>query len=194
MKVVVVSDNYGSQGESWPCSWYIVADSALSNSGKPFFIPEGEPEVEVSLSMAIRFSRLGKYIAPKFVGRYFKEVAPALHFRLPEEMKKCREYELPISRAVSFDRSVIADKYTQLEDSLDNLKLDLKINGEEVMKLDVGDFKQPIEAVVNEYSKTNTIKIGDVMLPCIAPGIKVKTGDYLETGICGETFFSVQIK
>lgn len=192
MKVIVIDNNF--QGDVKPVSWYVVADSALSNSGKPFYIPEEGGEVEVHLSMAVRFSRLGKYIEPRFAKRYFKEIAPALHFRLEEMKRELITLGLPVSAAVSFDRSVMADKYRNIEDDYDSLKVELLKNGESVGSLKPADMANPLEELIHRYSKTNTIKMGDVMLPAVGPGLKIKEGDRLDVIFCGEPSFTVKIK
>lgn len=192
MKVIVFGNNLKGDDGPADTSWYVVADSAISNSGKPFFIPDGE-KVEAALGMAVRISRLGKSIAPRFARRYYHEIAPAVHFRLPEKMRGLRERMLPVSPAVSFDRSVMTDFYREVENPKD-LNLSMRINGKEVLSLTTEDFSKPIEELIGEFSKTNTVKIGDVIVPCLTKGVEIAIGDYIELCVNGLPIFNVKIK
>ena len=192
MKVIVIDNNL--RGIEKPVTWYVVADSALSNSGKPFYIPEEGGEVKAFLSVAVRFSRLGKYIEPRFARRYFKEIAPAIHFRLENLKEELIGDRLPISPAVSFDRSIIADKYKNCEATGDDIKVVMKLNGERVRSFLREDMRQQLEELIHRYSRTNTIKMGDIMLPCLLEGVTIKEGDYLEVEYCNQPAFNVKIK
>lgn len=192
MKVVVFCNNHKSEGNKKTVGWYLVADSAISNSGKPFFVPD-EEKVEGRLSMAVRISRLGKSISPRFAHRYYHEIAPAVHFQLPERLELLQRDSLPISPAVSFDRSVMADFYQETEE-LRNINLSMRLNGQEVLSLSQEDFLRPVDELISEFSKTNTLKIGDVLLPCLSPAVKVDIGDYLEIIFNGSVMFTVKIK
>ena len=55
-------------------------DSCLLNGRKPFFLPEGVPEIGATECLILRVSRLGKEIAPRFADRYYDAVAPGADF------------------------------------------------------------------------------------------------------------------
>lgn len=48
-----------------------VPDSALLTGGRPLFLREGQEEVALTVMPAVRISRLGLAIAPKFARRYY---------------------------------------------------------------------------------------------------------------------------
>ena len=84
MKLMAVYDSANAEGEHtrrtmvWP-------DSALVRTGKPVFIPEGNYYIHAGLGA--RIDAVGKTVAPKFAGRYYKEIFPVI-FLLPEEASK----------------------------------------------------------------------------------------------------------
>lgn len=105
-----------SFSEGKPKSWFFLADSALSNAGKPFFLPD--QKVSAALAIAFRFARLGKTIAPKFAARYIDTWAPAINFRLESLYNLLDEASLPTDPAVSFDKSLFYGDFIKID--LDN--------------------------------------------------------------------------
>lgn len=194
MKVIAYYNNYGPTGASLLPSWSVIADSALSNLGKPFYVPENIGEVTVSISPALKICRLGKYIEPRFAHRYYKEFAPAVHFQLPSLMQRFSDSNLPVSPALSFDRSVMAADFRGLDNEFTNLSFQLYINGELREEWSGREMKMSQDDVIYEYSKMNTLKMGDVILPAIGNPVAIKEGDLLEVNCMNCKAFSVKIK
>lgn len=191
MKVFVCVNNYSTEKSEKNFGWYFLADSAVSNTGKPFFLPEDSGMVSVSLAPAVRISRLGKFIAPKFASRYFSEWAPALHFYLPELENNLRLTGLPQDPAWNFDRSLFVYDFIPFrpEDNFTLLK-----NGEESGSFSLPDLLLPIEEVIARVSRLNTVKMGDILLPALGEGVSLKSEDLLEVMINGQKAFHVKVK
>ena len=194
MKVIVLENNYYHADEGGDLSWYIVADSAISNAGKPFYMPDEYGEVTVSVSLAFRFCRLGKSIAPKFAPRYYKEVASAVHFRLRDLKEEMQNKGVSFSPAVSFDRSVMAGDYVAFDSLEQDVSLTLKINGEPVGTWNLKDMCQNINEIICKFSRLNTIKMGDVMLPALGPQFRIKEGDFIEVSGEGLNPLTIKVK
>lgn len=193
MKVVVIENNYLSHDKLPPIGWYVVADSAICNLGKPFYIPEDCGKVEVSLSIAVRFSRLGKSIEARFANRYYKEYAPALHFRLVELMDILKKEKRSISPSVSYDRSIIYGDYNLFSQS-SQIDLSLKINGKNLIDWHSQSLNKTVDMMIQEYSKMNTIKMGDIMLPALNGSLIINEGDIIEVTGEGLNPFIVKVK
>ncbi|MCH5227346.1 MAG: fumarylacetoacetate hydrolase family protein [Muribaculaceae bacterium] len=191
MKVIVVPDNYGDKGERELTGWYFIADSAVTNTGKPFYLPEDKGRVSVSLSTAVRFNRLGKGISPKFASRYYTEHAPALHFRLTDYAAQLKENGLPEDPARSFDRSLFVGEFTPIKGED---KFTLHVNGREVSEYILSELHTGIDQLISEVSKMNTIKMGDLLLPGLSQETEIKEGDLLEVRLNGEKAFQVRVK
>ena len=191
MKIIVTVNNYGKDAVSRYKSWYILADSTMTNTGKPFYIPDFIGEISVSLGVAIRITRLGKHIDTKFASRYFSEYAPALHFWSPELEKKLKTKNLPADASRNFDRSLFVGDFKQITDFK---PLDLFKNGECITDFNIHRLLLPIEKVIEDFSVINTLKMGDIILPGLSEGVRIGEGDVLEVSSDGNKEFHVKIK
>ena len=72
MKIIALYDNYEPQ--QFDGKVYLMADSSLAKSGKPWFLPEFAPEFTYQTHIVIRIGRLGKNIARRFAHRYVDAV------------------------------------------------------------------------------------------------------------------------
>lgn len=191
MKVVVVANNYVDVSVQNPKSWYLIADSAVTNTGKPFYMPDDKGRVTVSVAGAVKICRLGKFIAPKFASRYYIEYAPCIHFNLTEYQKKLRSLSLPEDPARNFDRSLFVGDFMPY-DSLS--EIEMLLNGEKVSSFRFDRLHQPLDEVVSEISVLNTLKMGDLLLPGIGEEIFIKQGDLIEVSVNGIKSFHVKVK
>lgn len=191
MKIIVFNNNYNSEPCGHSNGWYLVADSAMTNTGKPFYLPENLGDTEVALSMAIKISRLGKNIDSKFSSRYYSELAPALHFRLPDYETELKSKGLATDASHSFDKSLFIGDFVPM-DSI--VELELRLNGDKVSLFDRNCLNMPLEDVIHKVSRLNTLKIGDIILPGLGDWVKIKEGDFLEVINKEERSFHVKIK
>lgn len=192
MKTFVINGNY-NQDKPAPLSWYFLADSSLTNAGKPFFIPDFADEFEAIPVIAVRINRLGKSISGKYAARYYPEFAPAVHFRAKDLMSRLYSLHMPTDMACSFDRSFIMGDYIPFPEDK-HITVQLLRNGEKVSEFDTCNLSSNIDRVVAEVSKANTLKMGDIIVPGLAEGTQVTIGDSLEITADGITSLSVQIK
>ena len=187
----MIQNNYADNRADKEQGWYLLADSAVTNTGKPFYQPEGLGKVSVSLCPAVRMARLGKSISPKFASRYYSELAPALHFRLPQYWQQLQEANLSTDAAVNFDRSLFvgdALELTRFEELI------LLLNGKEKSKWEITKLRKSIDQILSEISMLNTIKMGDMILPGLCEEIDIKEGDLIEVILNGELSFKVKVK
>lgn len=191
MKIFGIENNYLPEGEGKPIGWYILADSAISNTGKPFYLPEGLGKVTVSLSIAIRLSRLGKFIDPKFAHRYYSNFAPALQFRLPDFEESLRALNLPDDAARNFDKALFIGDFQNLKG---NAEVKMLVNGEERSLFSFVGLKENIDNVLSKVSRLNTIKMGDIILPGLCPQVPLKEGDWITVLTDGLKSFEVKVK
>lgn len=183
-----------------PLSWYFIPDSALVNVGKPFFIPEFAEEFEAILAPVIRINRLGKSISSRFAERYYAEIAPGIHFRASELRKELLGKGLPPDPAQSFDRALTVGEFIPFcklsEDS--KFKLILKRHdskaeeAEEV--IDLKEIRRASASVIETVSATNTLKMGDYILPVLSGGVKIKIGDILKVYLDDAPMFFIDVK
>lgn len=190
MKIFVIENNYEVPVND-ELSWYFLADSALTNTGKPFYLPEKHGNVIVSLSVAVKISRLGKFISQNFAPRYYGEFAPALHFRLPDFEKKLVDSGRSPDASRSFDRSLFVGDYSPAKDFK---IIKLFQNGVKVAEFDVYALANQIDKLISSVSVMNTLKMGDILLPGLSGNIELKEGDLLEVKQDDLVSFIVKVK
>lgn len=186
MKAIVMVKNQECSG------WFYIADSAISNTGKPFYLPEGSGPVAGALSIAIRISRLGKGISSKFASRYYSEIAPAVHFHLPELASKLRECGLPTDPSHNFDRALMVGEFKPFSP---DAAATLRLNGEVVTELSLQNPSVDTDKAIEDISRMNTLKMGDLLLPALSHDIILNEGDLMEVAWeKGEKAFHVKIR
>ncbi|MBD5358443.1 MAG: fumarylacetoacetate hydrolase family protein [Bacteroides sp.] len=194
MKTFVFDNNCLKEKSPEIVSWYFLADSSLTNAGKPFFIPDFAEEFDAIPTIAIRINRLGKSISPKFAERYYSEFAAALHFRAADLLHRLHSLNLSPDPATSFDRSFFMSEFMPLPPTGTPIVVKMKRNGEEVQELNTTNMRLSINDTIHHASITNTLKIGDLIVPALPPGIKASIGDTFELTWGEETPLMVQIK
>lgn len=171
--------------------WYLIADSAVTNTGKPFYLPEDLGRVEVALSVAIRMNRLGKSIAERYASRYYAEAAPALHFRLADYREKLKKESRPLDASANFDRSLFVGDFRPVEEISE---LTLECNGKPALTWKWQGLKATSEVILSNISRLNTIKMGDLMLPGLSGWRALKEGDRMDVMVNSQKAFQVKVK
>lgn len=191
MKVLVVVNNYPPHENEEKQSWFVLADSAITNTGKPFYLPENLGKVTASIAPAIKISRLGKGIAQKFASRYYSEYAPAVIFQLPDFEKNLRANGLPADAARNFDRALFIGDFSEISSAM---PLSFSLNGEKMVGFNFSEMHLSTDQIINNISLLNTLKIGDIIVPAFCGNLEIKEGDFLEVN-CGERkAFSIKVK
>ena len=193
MKTFVFDHNYNPSSEQEHTSWYFLADSALTNAGKPFFIPDFAADFEAIPTIAIKINRLGKSVSPQFGSRYYSEYAPAIHFRAKDLMGSLLGQHLPADRAYSFDRSFIMADFMPFPSS-GEVALTMCCNGKATVSFNSSELSTPIDEAIAKASYANTLKMGDLIVPGLPIGESIAIGDLIELSSGGETLLTVQIK
>lgn len=191
MKVFVMTDNYKPARDDKASGWYFIADSAVTNTGKPFYVPDGVGKVEACLAPAVRISRLGKTVAPKFAHRYYGEMAASLHFRLPDLEASLIANGRPGDAAHSFDRALFVGEFFPFDS---DSTFSLNLNGTPVASFRFSDLAKDLDEIIAEISVLNTLKMGDMILPALCRGVEIKPGDILEVKHNDEKVFHIKVK
>lgn len=193
MKTFVIENNSADRDDEKP-AWSFLPDSALCNAEKPFFIPENSGNIEVFIAPVIKITRLGKSIAPRFASRYYSQAAPALHFRDVSKRMSLLSRGLPLDIAQAFDRSLIIGDFYDSSHLFGNAPLELLKNGIKTAEWNHDSMPINIASLFPEISASNTLKIGDYLIPALSNGTPVAIGDTLELSLDSVTLLSVQIK
>lgn len=133
----------------------VLPDTAQLLPGHPFFLPPHSPSFSARFAPALRISRLGKNISPRFSLRYVDAVLPSLRViadGLPDALS-------------GFDSSLITGNPLPLDFFPTH---SLSINGEKSFSVPLS--KAYIEQVVSFISRYFLLRTGDLIIPGYAEG------------------------
>jgi len=202
MKIICVGRNYkkhaqelGNEVPEEPVL-FMKADSSLMRQRDTFYIPDFSSDVHYEAEIVIRINRLGKRIQSKFAPKYYAQYTIGIDFTARDVQKKLKEKGLPWEKAKAFDSSAVCGDWLDVEGvDLDNLKFELKKNGEIVQSGNTKDMLYPINDLVEHASEYFTLKIGDLIFTGTPEGGgKVESGDVLEGFIEGKQILRVRVK
>lgn len=132
----------------------IIVDSAIVLPGRPLFLPDCAPAFHAVICPAIRVSRLGKDIVPKFASRYYDAITLTLRL-IPQGWPDTGALSGLFDNALALGQWLpLADEYTIGEDSSSVTISSADLLADEAL------------AAVSAYA---TIKQGDIIMPCHLP-------------------------
>lgn len=180
--------------DSLPGSWYFLPDSALVNSGKPFFIPDFADSFEAWLAPVVKLDRMGKSIGARFAHRYWNEIAPAVHFRAPGLRSKLLGAGLPPDRAQSFDRSMTVGNPIPLDSIGPETTFHILRNDKCEASVTLHQLLKTASELMEEVSAYNTVKTGDYLVPILAGPVPLVIGDRISVCADDNVLFFIDIK
>lgn len=142
-------------------------DSSIVKNGNPVYIPDFDTSFSGRFFLAVKISRLGKNVAERFASRYYSEAAPAIAVYADNLLLSLRAKGLPWTIATAFDKSLVLGNfkpYTELSDK-GTLLFEESVNRRIELSL---PSAHDIAMAVNEVSRYNSLKMGDLILIPIA--------------------------
>ena len=203
MKIICIGRNYSEHakelGNETPKEpvFFLKPDTAISQKGHPFFIPDFSDNVQYEVELVIRINRLGKHIEEKFAHKYYEQIGLGIDFTARDIQQKLKEKGLPWEKAKGFDGSaVISRKYIDKKEiELADLNFSLKKNGEIVQSGNTQQMLFKIDQIIAYISQFYTLKIGDLIYTGTPAGVgQVNPGDFLEGFIEEQKMFEVKVR
>lgn len=168
-------------------------DSSIIKNGNPFFIPDFDTDFSAHIYFAIKISRLGKSIAPRFAERYYSEIAPALTVKADNLLATLQRSGLPWTSAVGFDKSVAIGEFINYSEE-DSFTFTIHADGQEAVSIPVPDKKNISDAIA-EASRYNSLKMGDlILIPALTPDIRLIIGERLTAVVNDKELLKFPIK
>ena len=190
MKVIGFTGNYALQ-ELAPQS-YLLADSSLLFSGRPFFVPDFAQRFVAIPTIAVRTGRLGKCIAPKFAHRYWDAMTAAFSVCACQSDTPGLEV---LDRA--FDGAAIVGDWVSVEELEDPLHqmVEVMVDGAVVSRCCLTDMHWPLDEMLASVSTRCSIKMGDVLLTGDCAGATtLAPGNHLTATIGGRQVLNVKVR
>lgn len=184
MKILHCEQSFGILLGSAPVT--LLTDSSISRNHRPLFLPPHHDSWVMTISPAIRVSRLGKFVAPKFARRYYDA------FTLVARLRPATGVTIPASAVdTAFDSSVVIGDWLEIPSDLSTLTLELSgaINREIKLDLDITDDAL---AWLSTYFM---IKHGDIIIPGDLPDtLSVAIDTSLNINVNSDTCLNFKIK
>ncbi len=190
MKVIGFTGNYGL-GDEVPRS-YLMADSSILFTGRPFFVPDYAEEFVATPSIVVRTGRLGKCIAPKFAYRYWDAFSAGWSV----QALGGNDSRLgALDRA--FDGAAIVGDWVEVAsvDDAMNTIVELSVNDTVVSRHCLADMRHTLDDLLAAVSTRCSIKMGDLLFTGEAgEGHRLVPGDRLSANIGGKQVLDVKVR
>ena len=183
MKVIGVINNYESsvnEDKLFP-DMFLLADSSLLKDGKPFFLPDFDPEFKMYPSLVVRINRLGKNIASRFANRYYDAMTIGLNARAECRVKEIIATQTPWASAVAFDGAAVLGEFEPKENmDFENLRFEIRKNDKKIFVWEYSKLSIEIDELISQISKRFTLKIGDYIYVGLSnDGFEIKIDDMI---------------
>jgi len=189
MKVIGIIGNYhqADMGEA-----YLMADSSILFTGRPFFVPDFGKQFIATPSIVIRYGRLGKCVDERFAYRYYD----ALTAGFAVQALEAPEPRLSVLNR-AFDGSAIVGDWVKTSEVSDvsHIVVDTAINGKPISSCCLADMTVSVDHLIALVSERCSIKMGDLLFTGdTAQGHHLAAGDRLTASINGNVVLDVKVK
>lgn len=151
-----------------PPAFDLIADSSVVAAHRPFFLPDFSDRWKMAFYPSFRISRLGKGITAKFASRYFDAVTISARL-IPVDVTDLlyddaalRQYGI----LGTFDYCVAMGEWIPWAGHDDAASLTFDYNSASI-QCSVSDIC--ICEAIESVSMCTTLKMGDVIMPCMLP-------------------------
>ena len=183
-------------GRELPNQVYLMADSAIIKTNKPFFVPHFAQSFTGTPAIALHIDRLGKHIAPRFAHRYCLAVAPAIKVTA-HGLEMAQPKSETSALAHSFDGALLLGDFTNVDspEDINNSVVTIERNSEQAAQgsLDAAgiDFRQ----LIAQLSVYFTLKMGDMIVVELGGSdMELTMGDTLHAAINGNQKLTIRVK
>jgi len=181
MKVIGFTENYGTEENAPQC--YLMADSSILYSGRPFFLPDFAQHYVATPTIIVRMGRLGKCIAPKFAHRYWDAFTAGftVHAQHSDDDRL-----VALDRA--FDGAAIVGDWVPVSDFDDprEVSVDVRLDDASLSRHTIADMRSSLDDLLAAVSTRCSIKMGDLIFTGDAGEASIlKPGNRL-TGFVGD--------
>lgn len=200
MKIICIGRNYAAHAKEMKADlpkepvFFMKPETALLKDAD-FYHPDFTQDLHHEIELVLKISKAGKHIEEKFAGNYYEEIGLGIDFTARDLQQKCKEKGLPWEIAKAFDNSAPIGKFIPKSGlDLNNIKFELKVNGESRQAGNSSDLIFTFDKVISYVSKFVSLKTGDLIYTGTPEGVgPVKIGDKLEGSLNGESFLKLNV-
>ncbi len=189
MKIICIGRNYAEHARELNNAvptepvFFLKPDTSLLINNKPFYYPPFSNEIHYETEIVLRICRVGRFIAPQFAPRYYKEIGIGIDFTARDLQQKAKEKGLPWEMAKAFEGSAPVSSFIPISDIPDPKRISfrLEINDRTVQQGNTADMLFGFNELISHVSKFFTLKTGDLLFTGTPPGVgPVHKGDRLK--------------
>ncbi|MBO4722256.1 MAG: fumarylacetoacetate hydrolase family protein [Muribaculaceae bacterium] len=183
-------------GRELPNQVYLMADSAIIKTNKPFFVPHFAQSFTGTPAIVLHIDRLGRHIAPRFAHRYCLAVAPAIKVTA-RGLVMPQPNEATSALAHSFDGALLLGDYTTIDDPecINSSEVTVERNGERAAQGCLNDISLDFRQLISQLSVYFTLKMGDMIVVELGSNdIALTMGDTLHAAINGDQKLTIRVK
>ena len=139
------------------------------------FLPDEEEKYHVCIAPAVRIDKVGKSVAERYAGRYYREVAMTAVMLNERAFEKLKKEEDPAATDICNDCCILTGNFKdkQFWEGMKNINISFfplfinegKVSLEETLPFSGGDFFRMADESVARASRRNTLKTGDIIIP-----------------------------
>ena len=171
---------------------YLMADSSILFSGRPFFIPDFAQQFVATPSIVVRTGRLGKCIAPKFAHRYWDAFTAGFSV---SALAGDDDRLTAIDHA--FDGAAIVGDWVTVADVEDPMHetVQVMVDDNDVYSHCLADMRWSVADMLAGVSTRCSIKMGDILFTGDAgEGVQLQPGQRLTATIGGKPVLNVNVR
>lgn len=189
MKVLALNSNYPSLSTVCDKKVFLMADSSLAKSGKPWFLPEYAESFAYRPHLVFRVGRLGKNIARRFAHRYIDAVT------IGASVEASPMPDSAIANA--FDGAAMIGDFIPIEEipDINNITGLMGIEGGEITSICSADMICKIDEIIEYLSQYFTFKIGDIIYSGFgSEAVTLAIDQVLHGSINGKEVLNIKVK
>ncbi len=207
MKIICIGRNYVdhvaelNDGGTVPEApiYFLKPDTALLRNNDPFYVPSFSNKVDYECELVVKINRVVKSLDEKFASRCYTEVGLGIDFTARDIQREAIAKGLPWEHCKAFDHSAaLSPTFVSLEElggDVQNLHLELELNGEVRQRGFTGDMIFSVNEIISYVSQFMTLKIGDLIYTGTPVGVgAVKGGDTLRATLGGRELLNFDIR
>jgi len=175
---------------------YLMADSSILYTGRPFFIPDFAPCFVAVPSIVVRMSRLGKCVAPRFAHRYWDALTAGFSVLACDGANQQPGDVMALDRA--FDGAAMVGDWTPVADlqgQATSTLVEFMVNDNVVATASLDDMITNLDTLIGQMSVRCSIKMGDLIFTgeC-GPRHTLTPGDCLTARVHDRTVLDIKVR
>ena len=192
MKIIGIKNG---NGRELPQHVYLMADSSVIRTNKPFFSPHFARSFFATPAIALHIGRLGKHIAPRFAHRYCDGIAPAVCVSAAE-LENQQFDEASSALTHSFDGALLLGDFSITTDAVINeASIKMLIDDNEMETGSLSSARLDYRDIISQLSVFYTLKMGDIIVVEIGNGcVELNPGMTIESFMNQQKQLVIRVK